>query len=132
VLFCGDTLFSAGCGRLFEGTPAQMLQSLDTLSALPAQTRVCCAHEYTLGNLRFASAVEPDNADIRTHLQACQALRAQGLPTLPSRLALEMTINPFLRCRDDAVVATASQQAGRSLDNATEVLAHLREWKNRF
>lgn len=132
VLFCGDTLFSAGCGRLFEGTPAQMLQSLDTLAALPPETRVCCAHEYTLGNLRFASAVEPDNPDIGTHVRTCEALRAQGLPTLPGRLALEQAINPFLRCRQPAVVAAAAQQAGQPLHDAAEVLACLREWKNRF
>lgn len=132
VLFCGDTLFSAGCGRLFEGTPAQMLQSLDSLAALPPSTRVCCAHEYTLGNLRFASAVEPANPDISTHLQTCQALRAQGQPTLPSRLALEMAINPFLRCRQAAVAAAAARQAGAALHDPAEVLAHLREWKNRF
>ena len=132
VLFCGDTLFSAGCGRLFEGTPAQMLQSLDTLAALPPETRVCCAHEYTLGNLRFASAVEPDNPDISTHLQACQALRSQGQPTLPSRLALEVAINPFLRCRQATVARAAAQEAGSPLHSAAEVLGHLREWKNRF
>ena len=132
LLFCGDTLFSAGCGRLFEGTPAQMLQSLDTLAALPPDTRVCCAHEYTLGNLRFARAVEPDNPDISTHWQTCEALRAQGLPTLPSRLALEKAINPFLRCRQPAVVAAASQKAGQPLQQPAEVLAHLREWKNQF
>jgi len=132
LLFCGDTLFSAGCGRLFEGTPAQMLQSLDTLAALPPDTRVCCAHEYTLGNLRFARAVEPDNPDISTHWHRCEALRAQGLPTLPSRLALEQAINPFLRCRQPAVMAAASQKAGQPLQQPAEVLAHLREWKNQF
>jgi hydroxyacylglutathione hydrolase len=131
LLFCGDTLFSAGCGRLFEGTPAQMLASLDRLAALPDATRVCCAHEYTVSNLRFALAVEPGNADIARHLQHCQQLREQGLPTLPSSLALERLINPFLRSRGPAVVAAL---AGREPQAADEVarFAALREWKNGF
>ena len=95
VLFCGDTLFSGGCGRLFEGTPAQMLSSLDRLAALPGATRVCCAHEYTLSNLRFALAVEPDNADLLAYHDRCLQLRAQNQPTLPSTLTQELAINPF-------------------------------------
>jgi len=132
VLFCGDTLFSAGCGRLFEGTPAQMQQSLDTLAALPPETRVCCAHEYTLSNLRFACAVEPGNLDITTYLDECQALRGQSLPTLPARLGRECAINPFLRTRQPAVRQMAEQQAGRALDTPEDVLGQLREWKNHF
>ncbi|MDD2846669.1 MAG: hydroxyacylglutathione hydrolase, partial [Rhodoferax sp.] len=97
LLFCGDTLFSGGCGRLFEGTPAQMLASLDALAALPPDTQVCCAHEYTLANLQFARAVEPDNAELLHHHTLCQRLRAQHQPTLPSTIALERQINPFLR-----------------------------------
>ena len=131
LLFCGDTLFSAGCGRLFEGTPQQMHQSLQKLAALPPETQVCCTHEYTLSNLRFAHAVEPDNADIQAHQQRCQLLREQGLPTLPSRISLELQINPFLRCHLPTVAAQAQQAGARSTD-PVQVLAALREWKNRF
>lgn len=95
LLFCGDTLFSGGCGRLFEGTPAQMLASLGTLAALPGSTRVCCTHEYTLSNLRFAQAVEPNNAALAQYQADCLALRARGDITLPSSIALELQINPF-------------------------------------
>jgi len=130
LLFCGDTLFSAGCGRLFEGTPAQMHHSLSRLAALPADTRVCCTHEYTLANLRFAAAVEPGNAERAAHEARCQALRAQGLPTLPSRIDLERRINPFLRCGEAAVIAAARAQ-GAPGDEPVAVLAALREWKNR-
>jgi hydroxyacylglutathione hydrolase len=131
LLFSGDTLFSAGCGRLFEGTPAQMQHSLSRLAALPDDTRVCCAHEYTLSNLRFARAVEGDNPAIAAYQARCQALRDAGQPTLPSSLALEREVNPFLRCRESAVVQAARAQ-GASSDDAVDVLAALREWKNRF
>jgi hydroxyacylglutathione hydrolase len=131
LLFCGDTLFSAGCGRLFEGTPAQMSASLAALAALPDDTRVCCTHEYTLSNLRFAAAVEPANADIAAHTAHCQALRAAGIPTLPSTLALERRINPFLRCAEPAVMAAARLE-GAANDEPVAVLAALREWKNRY
>lgn len=131
LLFCGDTLFSAGCGRLFEGTPAQMAASLAALAALPDDTRVCCTHEYTLSNLRFAAAVEPDNTHILQHRRHCEALRAAGQPTLPSNMALERRINPFLRCTEPAVVAAARGQ-GSAADDPVSVLAALREWKNRF
>lgn len=131
LLFCGDTLFSAGCGRLFEGTPAQMLDSLTRLAALPDDTRVCCTHEYTLSNLRFAAAVEPDNAAVSGHIRHCQALRAADQPTLPSSMALELQINPFLRSHEAAVVAAARAQGAASAD-PVDVLAALREWKNRF
>jgi len=132
LLFCGDTLFSGGCGRLFEGTPAQMHASLQALSALPTDTRVCCAHEYTLSNLRFALAVEPDNLEISTFHRECQSLRDRGQPTLPARLSRELAINPFLRTRHPAVRAMAEQQAGHALLTADAVLGQLREWKNRF
>ena len=131
LLFCGDTLFSAGCGRLFEGTPAQMHQSLSQLSALPGDTRVCCTHEYTLSNLRFAAAVEPGNAAIARHTAHCQDLRGRHLPTLPSTIALERQINPFLRCSEPAVMASAQAQ-GATHSDAVSILAALREWKNRF
>lgn len=142
VLFCGDTLFSAGCGRLFEGSPADMLASLDTLARLPGPTRVCCAHEYTLSNVRFALAVEPDNTALQEWQLTCQALRAQQQPTLPSTLAQECQINPFLRVRHPTVRNAAagwvhSQHPGTtpsSLSAMTDVdvLAALREWKNQF
>ena len=138
ILFCGDTLFSAGCGRLFEGTAAQMQASLDALAALPDATRICCAHEYTQSNLRFARALEPDNADIAQRIAWCDAQRVQGLPTLPSTLALERRINPFLRTREPAVIAAVgahgNAQTGTSpdLSCAAAVLAALRAWKNTF
>jgi hydroxyacylglutathione hydrolase len=133
VLFCGDTLFSGGCGRLFEGTPAQMQQSLDALAALPDATQVCCAHEYTLSNLRFALAVEPNNAALLHHMEHCQGLRARGQPTLPSRMVLERGINPFLRTRQSAVAAAAHRHDARiHPQQAHEVLAALRAWKNDF
>ena len=131
LLFCGDTLFSAGCGRLFEGTPAQMLASLDQLAALPAETRVCCTHEYTLGNLRFAQEVEPDNAALMAHAQLCKDLRAQGQPTLPSTLRLELQINPFLRSRVPAVMASARKFDASGADQ-NGVFATLRQWKNQY
>ena len=131
LLFCGDTLFSAGCGRLFEGTPAQMLASLDRLAALPASTRVCCTHEYTLSNLRFAQAVEPDNPALMQHTAHCQALRARQQPTLPSSLDLELAINPFLRSRQDSVVRSV-RSFDASAVGETQVFAALREWKNQF
>jgi hydroxyacylglutathione hydrolase len=100
ILFCGDTLFSAGCGRVFEGTYEQMYQSLLKLAALPDDTRVCCAHEYTLSNLRFAIATEPSNRDIVKYKELCDDLREKELPTLPTSIGLEKRINPFLRCKD--------------------------------
>ncbi len=132
VLFCGDTLFSGGCGRLFEGTAAQMLQSLDHLSRLPTNTRVCCAHEYTLSNLRFARTVEPGNMQLAAYELACQARREQGQPTLPAVLGQELEINPFLRSRVPAVRAAAAQHAGAAAPDDAGVFAQLREWKNQF
>lgn len=131
VLFCGDTLFSAGCGRLFEGTPAQMLASLTRLAALPDTTRVCCAHEYTLGSLRFALAVEPDNADLQAHQTRAQALRRDHLPTLPSHIGLEKAINPFLRTHLPQVTR-AVQQVNAEARDPVGVLAALRTWKDSF
>ena len=110
LVFCGDTLFSAGCGRLFEGTPAQMLDSLDRLSALPDATRVCCAHEYTLSNLKFALAVEPGNNDLQRYQQHCKQLREQGIPTVPSDIVTERQINPFLRTTYDEVIHSVRRQ----------------------
>ena len=132
ALFCGDTLFSAGCGRLFEGTPAQMLASLDRLRALPAATRVYCGHEYTAANLRFAAAVEPDNAAVRDYSAAVAATRARNEPTLPSTLGLELRVNPFLRTREPAVRAAAAAHAARALADETDAFAVVRQWKNEF
>lgn len=131
LLFCGDTLFSGGCGRLFEGTPAQMLDSLDRLAVLPASTLVCCAHEYTLSNLRFAQAAEPGNAELARYLQQCEALRAKGKPTVPSTIGRELQINPFLRVREPAL-QQAAQAQGAASTGPVDTLAALREWKNRF
>lgn len=132
LLFCGDTLFSAGCGRLFEGTPAQMLASLDSLAALPADTRVCCTHEYTLSNVKFALAVEPGNPDLVHYGSRCKELRDQGLPTLPSSIGLERRINPFLRTREPAVIEAARAFDARTTDDEVGVFAAIRQWKNEF
>lgn len=132
VLFCGDTLFSGGCGRLFEGTPAQMLASLDALAALPAGTRVCCAHEYTLSNLRFARAVEPANEALARYQADCEALRAQGRPTLPSTVGVERQINPFLRTREPALRQAAQARNGTDPADDVAVFAAIRQWKNEF
>ncbi len=133
LVFCGDTLFSGGCGRLFEGTPAQMLASLDKLAALPGDTRVCCTHEYTLSNLRFARAVEPANDALASYQQACEGRRARQQPTLPSRIDTECAINPFLRSRLPAVAAAARARAGAAAPaDEAATFGLLREWKNGF
>jgi hydroxyacylglutathione hydrolase len=132
-LFCGDTLFAGGCGRLFEGTPAQMADSLGKLAALPDATKVFCAHEYTLANLRFAIAVDPDNAALQRRIELDSAKRAQAIPTVPSSIGVEKATNPFLRYREPAIVG-ALHQAGRLAPGAAPVAAFaaLREWKNTF
>jgi hydroxyacylglutathione hydrolase len=132
LLFCGDTLFSGGCGRLFEGTAEQMLQSMDKLAALPSKTRVCCAHEYTLSNLKFANAVEPDNLVLKDYISKCQQLRAQNLPTLPAELGNEMQINPFLRTRKPSVINAVKKMAPPGTDKEAEIFAQLRIWKNEY
>lgn len=131
LLFCGDTLFSGGCGRLFEGTPAQMLASLTSLSQLPDETMVCCAHEYTLSNLKFALAVDGANADLIAYEAQCQALRKAGIPTIPSHIGIEKKINPFLRSHTVGVMASV-QNFDATAQSATDVFAALREWKNNF
>ena len=131
-LFCGDTLFAAGCGRIFEGTPRQMWTSLSALAALPDATRVYCGHEYTLANLRFALAVEPGNADVRDRMGREQVRRDLGEPTLPSTIGMEHATNPFLRAPLPAVRAAAARHAGRALADDIEAFAALREWKNTF
>ncbi len=132
LLFCGDTLFSGGCGRLFEGTPAQMLASLDKLAALPGSTRVCCTHEYTLGNLTFARAVEPDNLELINYSQRCKELRSENLPTLPSTIELERQINPFLRTRLAGVAQAAIKHDATTSRDEVAVFAAIRQWKNEF
>jgi len=132
VLFCGDTLFAAGCGRLFEGTPQQMYTSLTRLAALPADTLVYCAHEYTQSNLKFAQAVEPHNRDIAQRVEAVSQLRANGKITLPSNLALEKLTNPFLRTAETSVKEKADERNGRDNQGGSEVFASLRSWKDTF
>jgi hydroxyacylglutathione hydrolase len=131
-VFCGDTLFAGGCGRLFEGTPAQMAGSLAKLAALPGGTRVYCAHEYTLSNLRFAQAVEPGNARLAERFLDASETRARGEPTVPSTIALEIETNPFLRAHVPEVAASAAHHAGRALTTPLEVFTVVREWKNTF
>ncbi len=132
MLFCGDTLFSAGCGRLFEGTAEQMCHSLQRLAALPDDTQVYCGHEYTDANLRFALTVEPDNADAQKYREAVIDLRRRNLPSLPSTIAREKSVNPFLRCRAPRVRAAAEAFAHRQLTTDCEVFAAVRRWKDSF
>lgn len=132
AVFCGDTLFSAGCGRLFEGTADQMLGSLERLAALPGETRVFCGHEYTEANLRFASAVEPANSAIMDYVKRAAGQRAQGQPTLPSTIELEKRVNPFLRCRHEDVKSAAERRAGGVLSTPVAVFAEIRSWKDTF
>lgn len=132
AVFCGDTLFAGGCGRLFEGTPAQMVDSLGKLAHLPADTLVCCAHEYTLANLRWALQVEPGNAALHERWEDCRAQRARGLPTLPSTISLEQRTNPFLRNTQENVISAAAAHAGAPASSPVAVFANLREWKNNF
>ncbi|WP_346839685.1 hydroxyacylglutathione hydrolase [Microbulbifer sp. SAOS-129_SWC] len=131
-LFCGDTLFAAGCGRLFEGTPAQMHASLGKLAALPPQTLVYCAHEYTLANLRFAEAAEPGNSAVANRLSEVKALRAEQRVTLPSSIGEELATNPFLRCHVPAVAHRAAGHCGMESADEVEVFACLRRWKDSF
>lgn len=132
AVFSGDTLFSAGCGRLFEGTAEEMLASLDRLAALPGETRVFCGHEYTEANLRFAMAVEPSNSAIMDYVKRAAASRAEGRPTLPSKIELEKRVNPFLRCRHEDVKSAAERRAGRELPAPAAVFAEIRSWKDVF
>lgn len=131
-LLSGDTLFSGGCGRVFEGTPEQMYASLQRLADLPDSTRVYCTHEYTLSNLLFAQAVEPNNADLNQYMVEVRALRDKQQITLPSTIALEKRINPFLRCEQVEVIQAAEQKAGAELTSSAAVFATLRAWKDTF
>lgn len=132
LLFCGDTLFSGGCGRLFEGTPEQMHHSLTRLAALPDNTAVYCAHEYTQSNLAFCHTVEPDNVALKKHLQEVAKLRQQGVPSLPSSIGLEKAINVFLRAHVAGVSARVQAHVGSELNGDIKVFAALRRWKDTF
>ncbi len=131
-LFCGDTLFSAGCGRIFEGTAEMLYHSLLRLAALPPQTAVCCAHEYTLKNLAFAAAVEPENPAVHQAIARCQALRRSGQPTLPSTLEEERRINPFLRVDTPEVFAAIKKITGIQPADPLTTFTELRRWRDRF
>jgi hydroxyacylglutathione hydrolase len=133
MLFCGDTLFASGCGRLFEGTPTQMSQSLEKLKSLPKNTLVYCTHEYTLSNIRFALAVEPNNVNLLSWSERAKGLRDKGLPTLPTTIGQELQVNPFMRSDQGEVIESAkaiSHQA--ELPSPAHVLAVIRAWKDRF
>jgi hydroxyacylglutathione hydrolase len=132
AVFCGDTLFAGGCGRLFEGNPSMMLRSLQALAALPPSTRVYCAHEYTLANLAFARAVEPDNADLARRSAEAEATRQRGEPTVPSDIALELATNPFLRCNVEELQASLRQQGKLQGDSTVAVFTTVRGWKDQF
>lgn len=132
MLFCGDTLFLAGCGRIFEGTVGQMYNSISKLASLPDDVLVYCGHEYTEANLNFAQAVEPENAAIRQRLQQTRALREQNKATVPAPLHEEHLTNPFLRCEQAAVRKAAEKASGKTLNTPTAVFGALRQWKNNF
>lgn len=131
-LFCGDTLFLAGCGRLFEGTPSQMLAAMKLLQSLPPSTEVYCTHEYSLANLAFANEVEPSNQQLHKATAKCKALREQNKPTLPSSIAQEIAINPFMRTNSDELRHSVEKFSGATLPEEVELFASLREWKNQF
>lgn len=131
-LFSGDTLFAAGCGRLFEGTPQQMHSSLQRLASLPDSTRIYCAHEYTLSNLHFARAAEPGNPAVIKRLDEVLALRGEGKITLPSTMALEKATNPFLRCNETSINEKIDERSGARQRTGDEVFASLRSWKDQF
>lgn len=132
ALFCGDTLFSAGCGRLFEGSPQQMFDSLQRLAVLPRETGVYCAHEYTLANLRFACAVEPGEPQLAAELERVRGIRDADGRTVPSTIGRELEINPFLRCGSPSLRAAAERHCGRELGSPAEVFAAVRAWKDSF
>lgn len=132
LLFCGDTLFAAGCGRVFEGTAPQMVESLGRLAALPAETLIYCAHEYTLSNLRFAAAVEPRSEEVAARLADAQLRREAGESTVPSTIGVELASNPFLRAHLPEVQAAAAARLGRPPDSVVDAFAAIREWKNAF
>jgi hydroxyacylglutathione hydrolase len=130
ILFCGDTVFAAGCGRIFDGTLEQLARSLQQIAKLPVDTQLYCAHEYTVDNIGFAKWVEPDNADLLERDKEDMLKAEQGRPTIPSMLATELKTNPFLRLDVPDVIAAAEHKAGRKLSTATEVFTVLRQWKD--
>jgi hydroxyacylglutathione hydrolase len=132
TLFCGDTLFGCGCGRLFEGTAAQLHAALTKIAALPSDTQIYCAHEYTASGIRFAGAVEPDNPAVAVRARQVADLRARRQPTVPFTLADELATNPFLRCRQAAVAAAAANRLGRQVADELEVFTELRKWRDSF
>lgn len=131
-LFCGDTLFSAGCGRLLGGTAAQLHASLQRICQLPDETAIYCAHEYTLDNLRFAQAVEPGNPDIQRRIDEVKTLRAKKLPSLPATLEMEKRYNPFLRTGKESVMRAVAQHSGQQIENSEDCFRYLRMWKDGF
>lgn len=132
MVFCGDTLFACGCGRVFEGTAQQMYESLQKLSQLPDDTLIYCAHEYTLSNIQFVRAVDPKNSKLIELEITTQELRNQNIPTIPTTLALEKTVNPFLRCSQQEIINSAINYSGKSLSDPISVFTVLRDWKNNF
>jgi hydroxyacylglutathione hydrolase len=132
TLFCGDTLFTNGCGRIFEGTAQQMLSSLKKLMTLPDDTLIYCGHEYTLSNIKFAIHIEPNNLELQNRFKDAKQLRSENQPTVPSTLKLEKSTNPFLRCDQSSVIEAVSHHAGKKLNSEVDVFAQLREWKNSF
>ncbi|KGJ89931.1 hydroxyacylglutathione hydrolase [Colwellia psychrerythraea] len=132
ILFCGDTLFSGGCGRLFEGTPEQMHHSLSKLASLPANTLIYCAHEYTQANLAFALAVEPDNNDLHKYSELVALKRDKNQASIPSNIALERQINPFLRCHEPAIKQAAQAYSKKKQTSDSEVFSVIRAWKDNF
>lgn len=132
LLFCGDTLFTAGCGRLFEGTAQQMLNSLNKLAQLSDETQVYCGHEYTLANLHFAQTIEPHNIQIKERLEKTRELRQKNLASVPSLLSDERLSNPFLRCDNPEIKLRIEKRTGKKLSTSVEIFAYLRQWKNNF
>jgi hydroxyacylglutathione hydrolase len=132
LLFCGDTLFAGGCGRLFEGDAATMFESLGRLASLPASTRVYCAHEYTLANLRFAAAVEPRNEELQARIRRDRESRDQNIPTVPSTLGLELATNPFLRSTEPTIAGHMEERDAVDPADPVAVFAAVRAWKDSF
>ena len=130
--FVGDTVFAVGCGRLFEGTPAQMVNSLNKIKSLPESIRLYCAHEYTLNNISFAKEIEPENKDLQDFEVICKKLRKLDRPTIPTTLAEELKINPFLRCNEPEVIKAAERHASHTMQSEIEVFACIRDWKDCF
>lgn len=129
-LFCGDTLFASGCGRIFDGTPEDLHQSLQKIAALPDSTKIYCAHEYTLDNLGFAQWVEPENPDIKARIEKCHEMLDNNQPTLPTKLSIERLCNPFIRTHLPQVIAQTEKHVKHKLQDGAEVFAALRKWKD--